>query len=121
MKRHLVLLGVFGLVALATGQPSGHAYDIERGRSPRYDAGNPPPPRWQLPAHWLELARGEVPRDRALAVTFGASYDSSQRIEYALLTYQWLFDYRDVWLHDAPPELKFKIELSAGARTNDEP
>jgi lipid A 3-O-deacylase len=118
MKQHLVALLVFGLAALAVGQSEPHAYDIDANRALRYGDGNPSPSRWKLPAHWLDLARGEVAYDCAVAASFGTSYGASEPLDYALLTYQWLFDYREVWLHDAPPELKFKVELSGGVKTN---
>ncbi len=63
------------------------------------DAGEKEPPRY------------------AAALMQGMSYTPDSDVRFTMASLSALFDYEDVFPHNAPETLKFKVELSAGAST----
>ena len=61
-----------------------------------------------VPAAALEPTRAGV------AASCGASY-KPEGVDFCLLTGILLFDYDRVWPHDAPENLRFRVEYSLGA------
>ena len=50
-----------------------------------------------------------------MAATLGRSFDATDDLSFAMLTGFGLFDYGKVWHHEAPKELRFRVEYSIGS------
>lgn len=68
----------------------------------------------------LKAPEGDGGKDSprwAAALMQGWSYTPDSDVRFTMASLSALFDYEDVFPHKAPENLKFKVELSAGAST----
>jgi lipid A 3-O-deacylase len=57
----------------------------------------------------------ETPNRYGIATTLGRSFDATGDLGFVMLTGFGLFDYGKVWHHEAPKELRFRVEYSIGS------
>jgi lipid A 3-O-deacylase len=63
--------------------------------------------------NWGAVLRGEVPCERAVGIYAGQTYDWSA-MNFALLSYQVLYDHETIWRHRAPDGLGVRLEGNIG-------
>ena len=68
-------------------------------------------------SHWIDILTFKVKHRNAVTLNYGMSYDPSNDIDFLMLTYHQVYDYPDVARHNAPENLKFKLEYALGLRT----
>lgn len=66
-----------------------------------------------LPAAAFDFAALGQPQRRGLALYHGVSYNPDG-VSFHLLSLSALYDYRQIWEHDAPLPLRFKLEAGLG-------
>lgn len=69
--------------------------------------------------NWAAMLRGRVPHERAVGLFGGMAYDWSDACFY-LASWQALYDYEAIWLHDAPDGLGIRFEGNLGAASGTE-
>ncbi len=63
--------------------------------------------------NWRAVLRREVPCERALGFYAGQAYDWSE-MNFAMASWQALYDYESIWLHNAPEGLGIRLEGNLG-------
>ena len=63
-----------------------------------------------------EEKEGEFyPTRYGMSITSGRTYDPTNNIDFYMVSGFILYDYKKVWKHEAPDQLRFKVETSLGA------
>ena len=66
-----------------------------------------------LAERWRAVLQGKVPHETALGSYAGMAYDWSDMC-FGMVSWQALYDYEEIWLHDAPDGLGVRFEGSIG-------
>lgn len=69
--------------------------------------------------NWVAVLRGRVPHERAVGLMAATAYDWSDAC-FCLVSWQALYDYEAIWLHDAPDGLGIRFEGNVGTATGTE-
>ncbi len=72
-----------------------------------------------LPERWLDVLCGRAPHETALGLYLGKAYDWSD-LDFALASWQALYDYETIWGHRAPEGLGIRLEADLGVATGTE-